>query len=318
LTEDGTYDVVGGVQGETSAVAVAVLAAARPHVEVTLRTAPFVAIEGIVRDDRGTPLGDVLVGARQDRDRDPVSRERIDLQGGYGGIRTAADGTFRFEAAAGFPYELRAQAIPGNRELWATGPTVVAPASGVVVVVRDVDRQGFTIAGRVLRAADGSPVARARIARITHHGSGASHGPVGTAVDGEFEVGPLAVGARYSFEFEAPELAPVVVGPFEAGLRREEVTVRLPEFGRVRCRVQRPDGTVAVGVFVSLNFEPYDPFGPAWQGDTDADGVIEFERVPPRAYRVHAAAKAAIGGEADVETVVASGQATDVTVVLSK
>ena len=320
LSRGGAFDLVGGVEGQTSAHATLVLDEARPHQQITLRTSPFVAVSGKVVDERGEPLPGVHVGLGYVVDRDFLHERRSNLHGILPRGPTAADGTFEFLAPAGYRYQVVCQVIPGNREIWIRGPAFAAPASGLVVTLRDSDKQAFVVSGCVLAAEGGVAVPEFRISLTTHGTNGcASNHPIGTGVGGRFRVGPLEVGRRYSLEFEADGLARATVGPFDATVREETVTVRMQRCGSVRCRVLRADGTPAVNVFANLQrLGDADPFCRCWQGETDADGRIEFLDVVPDAYKVHARAATAEGGKAVGDTVVRSGQLSDVQLVLQK
>jgi RNA polymerase sigma-70 factor (ECF subfamily) len=287
LAKGGAFDLVGGVEGQTSAHATLVLEEARPHQQITLRTSPFVAVSGKVVDERGEPCPGVHVGLGYVVDRDFLHERRSDLHGILPRGPTAADGTFEFLAPAGYRYQVVCQVIPGNLDIWVRGPAFAAPASGLVVTLRDSDKQGFVVSGCVLAAEGGVAVPEFRISLTTHGTNGcASNHPIGTGVDGRFRVGPLEVGRRYSLEFEADGLARATVGPFDATVREETVTVHMQRCGSVRCRVLRADGTPAVNVLANLQrLGADDPFGRAWQGETDTDGHIEFRDVVPDAYK---------------------------------
>ncbi|MEO6596481.1 MAG: hypothetical protein ABIP94_17150, partial [Planctomycetota bacterium] len=202
------------------------------------------------------------------------------------------------------------------RELWLRGPTFAAPAEGLVVVIHDADKQGFVVKGTAVAADSDIAVPSFLISRITWEGTGGSKGSLGTGLDGAFEVGPMAVGRRYSLEFEADGFAPALVGPFDATVRVENVTVRMVRCGTVRCRVLRADGMPAVKIWANLQRLGDHPFGRAWQGQTDADGIIEFHDVVPDDYKVHARASTAAGGTATVDTVVRPGQTSHVQLLL--
>ncbi|MCR9245026.1 MAG: carboxypeptidase-like regulatory domain-containing protein [bacterium] len=317
LVAGGTFDLVGGVEGRTAAHVTVVLDEIRARQDgLELRTRPFESVTGRVVDESGSTLAGIFVGVGFATKRDAVGRLRSRVEGILARGETVADGTFEFEVPAGLSCQLVARPVPGNRELLVRGPVVTAPASDVVLTIRAADRSGFVVVGSAVDP-DGRPVARGEVHRVEHEaGGGSSMDRVGRIVDGRFEVGPLATGQRVSFEFQTRAFAPVRVGPFETTVRRETLDVRFQPYGKVRCRVQRPDGTPAVKVFVSLGFEPYDPFGPAWQGETDARGVIEFQRVIPRSYRVHARAPTAAGGKGSGDVHVVSGKVAEVDVVL--
>jgi hypothetical protein len=285
-----------------------------------LRTSPFVPVSGKVVDEHGVPCAGLHVGLGYVVERNALHEFRSNLHGILPRGPTAADGTFEFLAPAGYRYQVVCQVIPGNREIWVRGPVFAAPGEGLVVTVREADKQGFVVSGRVLADEGGDPVPAFRITRTTYQANrGSSNGPVGDGADGRFRVGPLAVGQRMSLEFEAEGFARTKVGPFDATVREETVVVRMQRCGSVRCRVLRADGTPAVKVFASLQrVGPHDPFGRAWQGETDVDGRIEFRDVLPDAYKVHARAMTAAGGVAIGDTVVRSGLQSDVQLVLQK
>lgn len=314
-TAGGAFDLVGGIDGQTSAHEVLVLDEARPKQEITLRTQPFVPVSGKVVDDRGEACAGTQVGLSYVGELDLVQAKRRDLQGLPRGL-TAEDGTFHFLAPAGERYRVVVQALPDNRHLWVKGPVFAAPAQDLTLTVREADRQGFVLSGQVVADDDGAVIPRVSVTMTTHRAMSASNTALGSGENGRFEVGPVPTGARCSFEFEAEGFARALVGPFETTVRHEVVTVRLRRCGKVRLRVLRADGTPAVKVRANLERTVDDAFGRFWQGETDRDGYIEFDEVVPEPFKVHARAASEEGGKAVGEVVVKPGQTSDVQLVL--
>lgn len=108
------------------------------------------------------------------------------------------------------------------------------------------------------------------------------------------------------------------------GVRTEELVVRLPRPGRLRCRVLRGDGTPAAGAWLVLQREVgvEDPFAPGWQGATDGDGWRTFDDVEPVPLQVMAWASREAGvlqvAPVSQPIVVRPGQESEVVVVLAQ
>ncbi|MCB9884219.1 MAG: sigma-70 family RNA polymerase sigma factor [Planctomycetes bacterium] len=318
LTAGGTFDLIGGTPGQTSAHTRLVLDEVRPQQEVTLRTTPFVPVTGKIVDERGQPCAGAHVGLSWAAERSWLERQRNELHGNMARGPTTADGTFSFLAPAGFRYRLVCRALPDSRELWVKGPEFDVPATGLVLAIREVDKQGFVIAGTVVDDEGGAAVPRFSVSRTTHYERGASENEVGKGADGAFEIGPLVTGTRCTFVFAAEGFAKARVGPFDTTVRREVVEVRLRRCGKVRLRVLRADGTPAVRVMTSLQQVVEDPFCRAWQGETDGDGNIEFSDVLPEAFKVHAWVLTQEDLRAVGETFVRPGQTSQVQLVLPR
>lgn len=318
LTAGGTLDLIGGTPGQTSAHTTLVLDDTRPQQEVTLRTTPFVTVSGKVVDERGQPCAGAFVGLAADTERDLLRRFRSGLHGILPRGPTAEDGTFSFLAPAGYRYRLVCRALPDSRELWVRGPEFDAPATGLLLTIRELDKQGFVIAGTVVDDEGGAAVPQFSVSRTTHVASGGSEGRVGEGTNGAFELGPLATGQHCTFVFEAEGFARTRIGPFDTTVRREVVEVRMRRCGKVRLRVLRADGTPAVKVLASLQQVVEDPFSRAWQGETDGDGWIEFTDVVPESFVVHAWVPAQEETRVSSETLVRPGQTSEVQVVLPR
>jgi hypothetical protein len=315
LTTGGRFRVVGGVEGQTATDVEVVLDEAHPHQQIELHLTPFVVLAGKVVDERGQPCADVLVGCNP-AERTWLEQSKASLQGIYARGPSAADGTFRFLVPAGLRYRLVYRTAPN---LYARGPEVTPPIEDAVLVARDSDRQGFEIHGRVVRAADGATVPVFRVYLVTHEkgGMGMGNQPIADGKDGTFTVGPLMVDCRYSVCVEAEGLARVNIGPFDATVRREDVTVRLPAFGSVLCTVLRGDGRPAVQAHVGLVDESdCDPFGPWHGGETDKDGRLTLPNVPPAEFVVYASAAVASGTPAKGKVTVRPGQQCEVQITL--
>jgi len=127
------------------------------------------------------------------------------------------------------------------------------------------------------------------------------------------------IGQRYSLRIEAEGFPPATVGPFDATVRREQVTVRLSAFGELVCIVLRPYGTPAVQAHVGLaHADGYHPFERSHQGETDRDGCIRLMNVPPADFTVYARAAAASGGAAQGTVTVRPAQQATVQLTLKQ
>lgn len=329
----GGYLLVGGGAGRAPAIATIEVDPARPAANVTLRMATLVVVRGRVVDERGAPLADrdVSVGPLllaqsgvEDADAREAVQQQIRLLDGGTQATSDRDGRFEVRIPAGWLCRAITAAVPGNYELWVGSEPFSSPAEDVVLVVRARDAEGFVLTGRVVAEADGTPVANVVIERRFGERSSGSIDSVGRAKDGSFRIGPLAPEGRSTFVFTAEGFARTTVGPFELGVRTEELVVRLPRCGRLRCRVLRRDGTPAAGAWLVLQreVEVEDPFAPGWQGATDGDGWRTFDDVEPVPLRVLAWAtrEAGLLQVAPIEQpiVVRPGQESEVVVVLAQ
>ncbi|MEO6593138.1 MAG: sigma-70 family RNA polymerase sigma factor, partial [Planctomycetota bacterium] len=111
LTRGGAFELLGGVEGQTSAQVTLVLDDARPRQQVTLHTAPFVAVAGKVVDEHGAPCAGMHVGLAYVVERDWLHERRSNLHGIMPRGPLAADGTFHFLAPAGYRYQLACQPV---------------------------------------------------------------------------------------------------------------------------------------------------------------------------------------------------------------
>ena len=302
LDGGGSYWLVGGCEGKAPAVAAIEVDAARPERVVPLRMAPLVPVHGRVVDERGQPLAgrmvavdpDLLLGelllseASEDTDDVACMRMQCDVLGGYPRVTSDADGHFHALLPPGWRCRALTAALPGSREFWSHSDPFLVPATDVQLVVRAQDAEGFVLTGRVVADADGTPIASAVIERVHHDDSHWSGLDVGRVQAGAFRIGPLARRGGASFAFTAEGFARTVVGPFDLAAREQDVVVRLPRCGGVRCRVLRANGTPAASAYVVLVRDSVDPLGPSWQGATDGEGWHTFDAVEPRALVVHA------------------------------
>jgi hypothetical protein len=302
LDGGGSYWLVGGRFGKAPAVAVLEVDAARPERVLPLRMAALVPVDGRVVDERGQPLAGRVVAVDPElllaellfsapsEDADAVAWMRLqcDVLGGWPRPTSDADGRFQAMLPPGWRCRALTAALPGSRELWSRSDPFTTPATDVRLVVRAQDAEGFVLTGRVVADADGTPIASAVIERVHHddrHGSGLD---VGRVQAGAFRIGPLARSGGDSFAFTAEGFARTVVGPFDLGAREQDLVVRLPRWGSVRCRVLRANGTPAASAFVVLVREGVDAGGPGPQGATDGEGWHTFDEVEPRSLQVHA------------------------------
>jgi hypothetical protein len=316
LTEGGSFELVGGVEGQTAGNVRVVLDEAHPHQEAVLHLSPFLVLAGRVVDEQGESCSGVSLGCSPVVEANWLQQCRTALQGIYARGPSAADGSFRFLVPAGCSYRLGYRPAP---HLYAFGPEVMPPTEDAVLVVHESDKQGFEVEGRVISVASGATVNAFRVHLVTHEKSGASDQIVAEGKDGTFLAGPLMIGQRYSLRVEAEGFPPATVGPFDATVRKEQVTVRLSASGSVVCTVLRPDGTPAVQAHVGLEHaDGHHPFERAWQGETDRDGRICFDGVPPDDFTVYAQAAVVSGGAAQGTVTVRPGQQTTVQLTLKR
>lgn len=326
----GEYLVVAGRAGKAPALAAFEVGAARPAANVSLRMQVPLATRGRLVDQQGAPLAGRTVSivpewsaalSEPAGTADLLLRLHRDAFSGPLQATSDADGRFAVMLPPGWRCRAITPALPESSELWVRSESFLAPSDAVTLVVRTQDTLGFVLAGRVLDDATGLPVQEVGIERRTGAGHSGSLQHVGRARDGSFRVGPLAPNGRCWFVFTAEGQARTLVGPFDAGVRTETVTVRMPRLGRVRCRVLRADGTPAASAFVVLQREVEDPFAPAWQGATDQNGWRTFEDVEPVALqaRAWASRQAALLQvvPASLPVVVRAGQDSEIVVVLA-
>lgn len=243
---------------------------------------------------------DELINAMQGRDHE---------------AKTDATGSFRFAAPVG-RYVIRVQPAADNPWMFVHSAPFTAPITGLTIVAGETTRQGFEIEGTVAAANGGALPSEVTVGLCV---PGSKNTVVGTASGGAFRVGPFGVGARYTFEVEAIGFAPGIVGPFDATLRCERVTVQLQRWATVRCRVLRGDGTAAPRATVRLERDRVgtEPVR-AWRGETDADGRLTFYNVIPGAYRVLARPTEQSEDAPAVAAVVSPGDDNDVQVVFTR
>jgi RNA polymerase sigma-70 factor (ECF subfamily) len=252
----GGYLLVGGGAGRAPAIAASEVDPARPAANVTLRMTTLVVVRGRVVDEHGAPLADrdvtvvpllLAQSGVEDADAREAVQQQLRLLDGGAQATSDRDGRFEVRMPAGWRCRAITAALPGNYELWVQSEPFSPPAEDVVLVVRARDAEGFVLTGRVVAEADGTPVTNVRIERRFGERQAGGIDPVGRAKDGSFRLGPLAPEGRSWFVFTAEGFARTTVGPFELGVRTEELVVRLPRCGRLRCRLLRKDGTPAVG-----------------------------------------------------------------------
>jgi hypothetical protein len=297
LAEGGSFHLVGGVEGQTATDVQVVLDQARPHQEAVLRLSPFLVIAGRVVDECFEPRAGVLVGCSPMLEWDWLQQCRSELQGIYARGPSAADGSFRFLVPAGCPYRL---GYRPSQHLYAHGTEVMPPTENAVLVVRESDNQGFRVSGRVVSATTGAVIPVFRVNLVTHtSATGSSDELVAEGKDGTFAFGPMPVETRYSLRVEAEGLGTTTIGPFDATVREEQVTVRMPGLGSVVCTVLRSDGTPAVQAQIGLDHaDGHRPFERWHHGKTGNDGRISLSGVPPGDYIVYASAATVHGGKA--------------------
>src|SRR5262249_36921072 len=150
------------------------------------------------------------------------SERRTIRFGSYGDLPrgpAAADGTFHMLLPQE-PLRIWYRPVPGIDDLYARGPDIMPPPTGLRVRLahgeRKDTRNGFELRGCVVAAATQQPVSGFRVEMIERTGNGSSMGLVAcrTNSDGTFAIGPVHDKGELTFEFEAEGYAPAMVGPF--------------------------------------------------------------------------------------------------------
>lgn len=268
--------------------AIALLADAPGFGETTLR-APFtlpleitliersesMVVEGVVRDERGSPIRTATISASGRKSGDELT-SLLD------GERTI-DGTFRVT--------LRADA--GVKDL-CLGASADGFRSGLLdwfPFAPDTERRGLLI---TLRAANGNlagrvvdetglPIAGAQV--VPFLADGRQRDGITTNQRGEFtdaSVGETAIAELFATK---SGFAPVrlLVGELAAGVTFNDVTIRMHQHGAtLRGRVIDSRGGSVAGALVRLFLAEGPPLNERWHRETtsSADGSYEFRDVP--------------------------------------
>ena len=291
LTDGGRYYVAGGAKGWTADCRQVELYRARPHQEVALQLKPYAVVSGRIVDERGRPCAGVFVGlswtAKQSERRELISR----LHGVLPRGPSAGDGSFRFMVPAGLRYRIGCRPLADKPRLYASKQEVSPPVEGVVVVLTKADREGLTISGSVVEAATGAPITSFMVSRLLSKSPGSSSLGVLARCEnarGQFEIGPISAGYRYSLLVDAPGFAQTKLGPFDPEVKRQKVRVAMQKPGTVRCIVKRHDGTLMPMARVWLKRYGGHSFEPFHSASTDGNGVALLKGVDPDRYRVSA------------------------------
>lgn len=295
LVEAGSYQLVGGREGETAAEQTVTLSVAHPHRELELRTSPFVPVRGQAVDEAGEPCTGLRVSCYPSDKQDPLQRNRNRVQGRIHGTTTDGEGNFSLLLPRGQRADLR---YHPNRYISVRSDQLIPPAAGLLLRVTRASCEGFELAGRVLDATDGRLIPEFKAYLISESRPGChSDSRVADGTDGSFALGPFPAGKKYWLRIEAAGYAPGVIGPFDGTRRRETRDLRLSRAATLHCTVLRPDGQPAFRARVSLSrVGPRVPFARAHQRWSDKAGRVELSAIAPGRYTVHAQAQATAGG----------------------
>ncbi len=276
-SSDGSFTQTGLLPGTYSLKATAEGAADSDPVEaeaggpaVTLRLAQAFSISGTVRLRQGAGLGNVRVRAKlEGKEND---------NGWDNSTSTNREGRFEIRDLPAGTYEVLVEAG------WGTGRPNLVPVTvkGVVAGTGDLlveAEEGLKISGTVLKA-DGTPVPEGWIgaSRIPAPGEtdGASNANA-AVVEGKFELVGLKPG-KYRLNVGGQNLPGKQV---EAEAGGENVRIQYGQGGGIDGRVLRPDGSPAVGAWVSAHA----PEGNSWSR-CGADGRYSLRELPPGTYTV--------------------------------
>lgn len=214
-----------------------------------------------------------------------VLRPESDRGGSEGRVIVEPSGAFRVEDVDPGSYTIEASA---DGHATVKEPGVSVTAGGVVDVGTLRLRSGLVLRGRVLAAADGSPVGAASV-RVDRSGSpsppaDAAPEPTASAYsegDGSFTVGGLDAGS-YDVTVRHPRFAraraTVVLG---ADHEAREILVELFRGGTLAGTVVDADGKPVGGAWIGV----FDASGAHVQtAVTDADGHYVVDSLPPGTY----------------------------------
>lgn len=248
--------------------------------------------------------------AREERTSAPPSAPyRLWYRGtGYSAGQDFEAGQSRFELP---------RVPPGKHELFVVGQDWVAEARSVRVPIGGLKRglslrlrKGATLAGQVLDAKSGRPVAGAKVkTRARVPGILCVIDEKGTETDGDGRFRVAGLGERpYFVHVSHPGYASATVDDFEVkpGQRRKRLQIALVRGGRVAGKVVSPEGQPLPQQLVKLSYadgRPH-PF-PLPEGLTDDEGRFRLKHVPLGELTAHI-------GDVKRNVTVATGKTTKV------
>ncbi len=289
----GRHDVVASAPGFAPTFASALVGTA--PVEITVVLAPGAAVSGRVLDAGGLPVADAVViygGASDWNIRPDLRRD---------GVRTGADGGFRFAAlpAGSFRFVARHPAhAPG------TSAIVMLDGAAAKDGVEIRMAAGATVSGKVVDAG-GTPVAsaRVRVGVATRGMLGGEPRQVFSADDGSFTVAGLPRKPLEAVALaEAGSSATVAVDASAGDVAGVVLTVDITGTiaGIVVDKRGEPLEGVQVGAIPDFRRGGFDPQAFRLRGFpqelTDAGGRFELVGLAPGAYQVRATRSAAARG----------------------
>ncbi len=282
----GRYDVMAKAPGFAPGFAFAAVSGTAPA-EVTVVLAPGAPVEGKVVDGAGMPVGDALVVYSGASDWSIRADERRD------GVRSAADGSFRFDAlpAGSFRFVARHPSFaPGTSALVTLDGA--SPTRGIEIRIA----VGATVSGRVI---DGSgapvPSARVRIGVASRGMIGSEPRQVFAADDGSFEVTGLPRKALEAVALaDRGSSATVPVDTTAGDVSGVNLTLDITGTiaGVVVDKQGEPLEGMQVSAFPDFRSGSFDPSSFRLRGFpqelTDAGGRFELVGLAPGAYMVRA------------------------------
>ncbi len=295
------YQLLASAEGHaTSELLWAETTTVRPHAEVRVPLPAFAAIAGQVVHTGGAPFAGALVSAVPESGETggyvavPTQRDQFPP---VAAVTTGEDGRFELRVHPGTQWTLRVFPVAGNRRLRVLERHVAPGRTDVRVTIGEGERQGCIVRGTVVRAADGQPVTDFTVRLVSFAEGGRVQGTYEARpkVEGNrFELEPLPLGEPIGLVVEAKgerpgvfrgPLGSVQLGPLEPVPAGLVVEARLPEWGEVPVRVQRPGGSalgkVTVGVVGSV---PTNSF--ASPQAVDADGRVTLQHCQPGTARL--------------------------------
>lgn len=263
------------------------------------------AIEGVLVDAAGKPLGQVQIAANPIRDE---GAENDDERVWGQGTQTAADGKFRIGGLAPGRYSLQMQvwdpANAASAKVLTGGDSVSAGTSGLRLVAVD----GQKIAGICVDEA-GAPIAGVQVQ--AHLANNAGWRQVASGADGRFEVRGVPEG-KHTLSFSGAERSSRQMDEVAAGT--QNLRVELERGLKIAGRITGADGKPLAGSQVHLSRTDDKAHGWAM---TDDEGNFAADGIAPGDYKVRVLVPKANEANSFEEKEIGTAKAGDEAVSLS-
>ena len=283
VRHDGTYRVAGlapgtwtvqAVWGERRTIEAVEVTAEAPPARLDLAFDPVAPLQGVVvRADRPTPEARVV-----------VSCPAVPF---HGETTTDSAGQFRFASVPHGPCQLTAHTADDRAR---AGQQIVVPDAVDLVI----ELAGFVLAGRVVAADNGRPLAGVRVEVASDSGLGNGSLRTLTHPDGRFAL-ELAVPGTFGVRFEKPGFAlqerPVSAVPAGQGMPSNELAMWPSESATVR--VVGPWGAVPSVVEVVVDNGVANGLALRAMHRPGLDGHIDLDGLGPGIWRVAVSADGA-------------------------